>query len=182
MILVALYFFVFFWDTVILLLSTFFSGSFFWSGSQIFHIGTVLFYDINLACLILWYIPIFHLVAHANIHGADCSSISFNGFTKYLDSCCGITNDQREYKSVTCGFDSILCRSYVASASALYWVVLPLIVLWYLSQDHHLDDCVSIPTWVSPSSFPLIHVSPVVSPTRVHCTFEMSSGICVHCI
>ena len=83
------------------LLSIFLVGSLVRSGSQIFHIGTVIFFDTNLAQRTLWYIPIFHRVAQANILGADCSTISFNGIAKYLDSCSGIISGCSEYNSVT---------------------------------------------------------------------------------
>ena len=59
-----------------------------------------IFFDNNLAWQILWYIPIFHLVAQANVFGADFSSISSNGIAKYLDLCY-IINDWNEYKLVT---------------------------------------------------------------------------------
>ena len=90
------------------LLSTFWIGSSVWSWSHIFHIGTVIPVDASLACRTLWYIPIFHRVAHANIFGADCSTISSKGIAKYLDSCSGRTNVFSEYKSVTVRVASVI--------------------------------------------------------------------------
>ena len=89
-------------------LSTYFAGSSVQSGSQIFHIGTVICFDAYLARRTLWYIPIFHLVAHANILGADCSTISSNGIAKYLDICSGMIIDCNEYKSVTVCVASVI--------------------------------------------------------------------------
>ena len=105
---VALYFFVLFLDAVILVLSTFFTSSSVRSGYHIFQIGTVICFDINFARLILWYIPIFHLVTQANIFGANCSSIFSNGIAKYLDICSGIINDYSEYSSVTVRVASVI--------------------------------------------------------------------------
>ena len=105
-ILVVLYLFCY--DCVILVLSSFFIGPSVLSWFQIYHIGTVIFFENNLALRTLWYIPIFHLVAEINIFRDDCSIISFNGITKYLDSCCDIINDQKEYKSVTVLYASVI--------------------------------------------------------------------------
>ena len=92
----------------IFLVYTVCTGLSIWSWSQIFHIGTVIFFDIILACLILWNISIFHFVAHANILGADCSSISSISIAKYFESCWGIINDQSEYNSVTVSGASVI--------------------------------------------------------------------------
>ena len=73
----GLYLFCF--DCVILDLSTFVIGLSVRSWFQIFHIGTVIPVDASLARRTLWYIPIFHRVAHASILDADCSNISSRG-------------------------------------------------------------------------------------------------------
>ena len=118
---------------VFLMLSLFFSSFIYlwtgysvWSWSQIFHIGTVVFFADNLARLILWYISIFLPVVHAHILRTFYSSVFSNSITKYLDLCCHIINDRKNKKSVTVCVASVIfaMRFFLEEVNDNLWCAL----------------------------------------------------------